>query len=240
MEIGLPCKRDVDDPEAYRCRKGWPAIQAQAIITADLCFRDVSVGWCGSMHDARVFSESHFYRRAEQGLVLRDKLHTVGHTPIFPYILSDAGFPLLRWCITPFTQRGATTAVHAAFNKHFSAVRTRVERAFGQWKGRFRCVLRCCNLHYTKVPDVVLATMILHNLTIKYGDAFDLRWEREAEEYEAAREARFRQEAARQAAARANSAALHLASQIAEHHDGRVVRAALMQHLQANNFMNLE
>ena len=47
----------------YYNRKGWYSVILQAIFDHHYLFRDIYVGWPRSVHDARVLSKSHFYRK---------------------------------------------------------------------------------------------------------------------------------------------------------------------------------
>nr|XP_027220134.1 putative nuclease HARBI1 [Penaeus vannamei] len=46
------------NPELYRCRKGWMSINVMAVCDASVKFTDLVVGWPGSAHDSRIFTSS--------------------------------------------------------------------------------------------------------------------------------------------------------------------------------------
>jgi hypothetical protein len=60
IPILAPNKNHTDDIN----RKGFHSVLMQAVIYCNYIFRDVVIGWPGSIHDARVFSNScHFCKR---------------------------------------------------------------------------------------------------------------------------------------------------------------------------------
>ena len=54
----------------YYNRKGWYSMIVQAIVDADYLFRDICVGWPGSVHDARVFVNSKIYEQITNDNIL--------------------------------------------------------------------------------------------------------------------------------------------------------------------------
>jgi hypothetical protein len=55
-----------------------------------------------------------------------------------------------------------------------------IERTFGILKGRWRILLKKIDMPFHHLPNIVIATLCLHNLCIIHGDAFDMDWAREA------------------------------------------------------------
>ncbi|XP_069992780.1 putative nuclease HARBI1 [Penaeus vannamei] len=56
------------NPELYRCRKGWMSINVMAVCDASLKSTDLAVGWPGSAHASRIFTSSALYDRLESGV----------------------------------------------------------------------------------------------------------------------------------------------------------------------------
>ena len=54
----------------YYNRKGWYSVVLQAVVDHRYLFRDINIGWPGSVHDARVFAKSSLFEKAENGLLL--------------------------------------------------------------------------------------------------------------------------------------------------------------------------
>ncbi|XP_069996600.1 putative nuclease HARBI1 [Penaeus vannamei] len=74
-----------NDAELYRCRKGYFSISMQDICDADLKFMNIIASWPGSVHDSRIFENSHVCHILEQG----------NHPG---YLLGDSGHPC-RSCL---------------------------------------------------------------------------------------------------------------------------------------------
>ena len=56
----------------YYNRKGWYLMLVQVVVDHDYLFRDICVGWAGSVHDARVFMNSLLYNKiTEDGTMLK-------------------------------------------------------------------------------------------------------------------------------------------------------------------------
>ena len=57
-----------------------------------------------------------------------------------------------------------------------------IERAFGVFKGRWHILLKRIDMSLQNVPDIITASLCLHNLCILENDDFDMDWARSAEE----------------------------------------------------------
>jgi hypothetical protein len=79
------------DEHVYVCRKGYHALNIQAISDADLKFRHIVARWPGSTHDSFVWSNSKIAEEFEQGILPQDA-----------WLLGDSGYPCKPWLLTPF------------------------------------------------------------------------------------------------------------------------------------------
>jgi len=79
-----------DDHESYYSRKQEYAIQMQAVVDHKRKFRDLHIGYPGSVHDARVFANSNLGR--QPGLYLENG----------QWIAADSAYPLSEFVLTPF------------------------------------------------------------------------------------------------------------------------------------------
>jgi hypothetical protein len=57
-----------------------------------------------------------------------------------------------------------------------------VERAFGILNGRWRIIMKRCDVPLRSVPDLVATCIVLHNLCITMNDGVNENWISEAEE----------------------------------------------------------
>lgn len=147
-----------------------------SIVDAGSRFLHITSGIPGSVHDSRILSESSLYAAATRAVnpVLSAPLLEVGEegTIIRPYILGDAGYPLLSWLLTPYPGSRATMgAVHWRYNYLQSSARMVVECAFGLLKNRFRLldgIIQVRNV--ARATDMITAACILHNICIASRD----------------------------------------------------------------------
>lgn len=112
-------------------------------------FTSFDIGWPGSVHDARVFRNSSFYK---------DYFNLIQGND---YLLGDSAYPISPFLIPPF--KDPNSQKQKDFNRFHSSHRVVVENAFGRLKARFG-VLR--NLDIKTVKMGVLFTscaIILHN-----------------------------------------------------------------------------
>lgn len=58
----------------------------------------------------------------------------------------------------------------AKYNIAHIATRNTVERCFGVWKQRFRCLLNGMSVSISNVKTVIVALAVLHNISIEDND----------------------------------------------------------------------
>ena len=160
----------------YYNRKGWYSVVTQAVVDHNGLFRDVYVGWPGSVHDARVFTNSSLYRKANNGELLQGDTLQVrgGNVPIF--LIGDSAYPLLPWLLKPFPFSISMPNDHKTYNYRLSRGRVIVEIAFGRLKARWRRLSKQIDMDISNVPNVILACCALHNICEVHNDSFNDEW----------------------------------------------------------------
>lgn len=142
--------------ELYRNRKGFFSINVQAICDANLQITSVIARWPGSVHDTTIWNDSPLAAQFEAG--------TFGSY----LILGDSGYPCLRYLMTPFLNPASPS--QEAYNRAQIASRNTIERCFGVLKRRFPCLHSGMQLKLPKVLKVIVACVVLHNMTLHLDD----------------------------------------------------------------------
>lgn len=144
--------------DEYICRKGYPGINVQATCNALEQFTSISAEWPGSVHDGRVWRNSHARDIVSQydGAVC---------------LLGDSGYGLSPWLITPF--KPPRTHQERQFNLIHARERVVIERCFGQLKRRFPILGNCVRVALNNIPQVVVSCAVLHNIAKNLKDDFE-------------------------------------------------------------------
>ncbi|XP_053395214.1 putative nuclease HARBI1 [Mercenaria mercenaria] len=149
----IPIQAPAENEAAYVCRKGFHAINMQAVVDSNMRFLDIVARWPGSQHDSFIFNNCG----------LKDVLESAD----LGYLLGDSGYPLRSYLMTPILNPSSVAEVN--FNNHHSSGRSVVEKAFGVLKSRFRCLHKsggCLMLKPSKCCKVAEACVRLHNFCI--------------------------------------------------------------------------
>ena len=149
----------------YINRKGYHSITMQTVVDCNYLFRDIVIGWPGSVHDARVLANSRLYQLGNEGKLFTGNVsEDISDTRISPFLLGDPAYPPLPWLMKGYIGKSNNCAAHRTFNYHLSRARMTVENTFGRWKGRFRRFLKRVDMKVENVAVSTLASCILHNL----------------------------------------------------------------------------
>lgn len=172
----IPVRPPANNHTDYYNRKGWYSVLLQAVVDHKYVFRDVVVGWPGSAHDARVFSNSNLYRKANNRTILNTNSISILNTNVFPFLVADSAYPLDTWLMKPFPHNSALTSGQRNFNLLICRARIVTENAFGRLKARWRRLLKQNDMSINHVPQVVLACCILNNVCEIHGETFLSSW----------------------------------------------------------------
>lgn len=166
-EIKL-AERPCCDPDSYYSRKQNFSIKLQAVCDNRMKIRHILVGFPGSVHDSRVFTNSSLF------------LKPIEYFQGEEWLAGDSAYKLSTTIITPFRRNSAVLEiVKTSFNKIHSQYRVRIENCFGLLKERFGSLkelrLRLINTESsTYACKWITACCILHNFIIEYsGDEHD-------------------------------------------------------------------
>lgn len=147
--------------ELYFSRKRHYAIKMQAVCDHKLRIRQVTIGYPGSVHDAKIFLNCPLAKHPECFLSNSE------------WVAGDSAYPLKSYLITPFRQNSSehTREEREAFNKYFSKYRVRIENCFGGLKEKFSSLkelkFRMLNEKNKKeCNDWIMVCCILHNIII--------------------------------------------------------------------------
>ena len=156
--IAINCPGGMNS-ELFRNRKGFFSYNTQVICDERLKILDIVSGWPGSTHDSRVWDNSYICTRFEDG-------QQEG------ILLGDSGYPLAPYLMIPYPHP-PNSREKGRFNRALCKGRSGVERCIGVLKRRWPCLSRklCCN--HEKVPDIIVACAVLHNLCIDLNDYWE-------------------------------------------------------------------
>lgn len=138
---------------SYVCRKGFHAINVQAISDADMRFINIVVKWPGATHDSFILNNSEI-----AGVLAQ---HNLG------WLLGDSGYPLKTFLMTPFIH--AVQGQQLRYKLAHARTRNVVERSFGILKARFRCLDRSGgSICYQpeKAVTIIAVCFSLHNVAM--------------------------------------------------------------------------
>ena len=144
-------------------RKGRYSFNVQALCDYRQRFIDVVIKWPGSVHDARIFSNSSLNAFLLSGEVTNiPKVIVEGEKEVPICIIGDPAYPLLPYLMKEFPS-GGTTDSEQFFSYRLSSARMPIECAFGKLKGRFGCLRRPMDIKLEDLPMAIHSCFILHN-----------------------------------------------------------------------------
>ena len=120
-----------------------------AVCDDRMLFRDIYVGWPGSVSDARVWKNSPLYKRACADMMrpMEERIYFRNDS----FIIGDGGYFLKPFCIIPYKRYPTMPFATKLFNFAHSSTRMVIENAFGMLKSRFRLLGKQVNFKTTEV-----------------------------------------------------------------------------------------
>lgn len=166
-EIKL-AERPCVDPDSFYSRKQHFSIKAQAVCDYKLKIRHLYVGYPGSVHDSRMFTNSSLSKQPSNFFSGAE------------WLAADSAYKLNTTIICPYRKNSniGNARERAAFNTYFSKYRVRIEHCFALLKERF-CSLkelrfRLKNAESNKYACAwITACCILHNIILDNYDDLD-------------------------------------------------------------------
>ncbi|GMJ11870.1 hypothetical protein like AT5G12010 [Hibiscus trionum] len=136
------------------------SITVQGVVDGEGIFRDVCIGWPGSMPGDQVLEKSALFQRANKG-GLKDV-----------WIVGNSGYPLMDWLLVPYTHHNLTWAQHG-FNEKIGEVQNVAKEAFARLKGRWACLQKRTEVKLQELPTVLGACCVLHNICEMNNEEMD-------------------------------------------------------------------
>ena len=172
----IPILAPTDFHTDFFNRKGWHSIILQAVVDPCYRFTDITVGWPGSVHDARVLANSSLFRRGQHGNLSNLSAKELQGVSVPVHIIGDPAYPLLPWLMKGYSDTGHLSRQQSNFNYRLSRERNVVENAFGRLKGRWRCLLKRNDCHLEFVKLQVAACCTLHNICEVHREGYYDEW----------------------------------------------------------------
>jgi DDE superfamily endonuclease len=162
IRIKRPTKTaSLRDPGAYYCRKGFHALNVQAICDSDKKILWMSSSHQGSCHDSTAWSSTMLYKALQvrsEWLYARDW-----------FIVGDSAYNMESFLLVPYDRpdvRRATGQKEDAYNFYHSNCRIRIECTFGELIMRWGIFWRKLQMDIGAVGLIVEAASLLHNFII--------------------------------------------------------------------------
>ena len=124
----IPILAPSDDEHLFVNRKGFHAFNVLGICDANNSFLNLVIRWPGSTHDSFVLGNSQIAETFESGQITDC------------WLLGDSAYPAKPWLLTPLHEPRAPA--ERRYNTAHKRTRCVIERTFGMWKMRFRCLHR--------------------------------------------------------------------------------------------------
>jgi hypothetical protein len=163
----------IRDPGNYFCRKGFYALNVQAICDKSRRVLWMSAGHKGSTHDSMAFLETQLFKILEESF---DWLHDKGY-----FLVGDSAYLLMGHLMVPYSD-AKSLSPEDAFNFWLSNSRIQIEYTFGKVVMRWGILWRKLLFDIQDVGKVITAAMLLHNFLVDKRES-DLGFNSEDADY---------------------------------------------------------
>ena len=161
----IDIKQPLDKLSAFTTRDNVTSIKVQAVCDASHRLLDVSIGWPGSMHDARIWDLSYI------STVINEKLAGTKFT-----IAGDKAYRLELRKMTLYRDNGHLSDAQKSFNHQLSVTRSIIEITFALLKEKWRKLFYLDVTNLSFIPSIIGAACVLHNFVIDAeGEPFQER-----------------------------------------------------------------
>lgn len=158
----IPIRMPSENHHDYFCYKMKYSLNCQAICDEKGLFIDVELRWPGSVHDARVYANSHVNERFVSGDYPQTFQEVVpGFAPVPPILIGDPAYPLLPNLMKEFATPKSNKEI--LFNNAIRKARNQIECAFGRLKARWRILNRNLDVDTDFASTLIYACFVLHN-----------------------------------------------------------------------------
>ena len=155
LKIRQPTVKEISQPTLYHCRKGFHALNVQAVCDAYKRYTYCAIDMPGSTHDSRAFANSSLADAIARGCI-----------PDEYYFLGDAAYKGTSSILTPYI--GNVRADESVFSFYHSSLRMTIEGSFGMLVNKWGILQGPIRLAICRAPVVIKACMALHNLIITH------------------------------------------------------------------------
>ena len=160
----IPIKQPSENAHDLFSYKMKYTINVQGVCDCGGVFIDVDVRWPGSLHDARVFSQScisKMLREENRPMMYRRLLPRDDKVPVC--LLGDPAYPLLPYCMKEYSSPRNNAEV--IFNNMLRSARnTIIEQAYGRLKARWQILNRRLDIGLKDILNTIYACFVLHNI----------------------------------------------------------------------------
>lgn len=162
VRIKCPSLKIANDPGNYYCRKGFYAVNVQAICDRRKRFLWMSPSNKGSSHDSAAFSDSKIFDQLKQA---SNELYERGL-----FIAGDSAYSLSPVLVVPYEKEELKRDINGmkdSFNFHLSSCRIHIECAFGELVMRWGILWRTLQFDLRKCCRIINACALLQNYIIE-------------------------------------------------------------------------